>query len=254
MKPNILLMNFTHVYEQERFLKNHRFKWLDCTDLNGTDCYCDEEAAARLKSRMAGYEPDGIHFIDSGNYHYVSKFWTDKIRQPFSLVVFDHHPDMQPSLFDEMISCGSWVKTVLDTNPFLRKVLVVGAAENLIHAVPAEYLPRVKFYSDVTLSHEEGWKKFASEHVKEPVYISVDKDVLNTDAAVTNWDQGVFSLNELEHLLAVIFRSEKVIGVDVCGECSMSLDYFEEQRELIKDGKANSELLALFLSETSSTH
>ncbi len=37
MKPNILLMNFTHVYEQERFIRNQRFQWLDCTDLNGTD-------------------------------------------------------------------------------------------------------------------------------------------------------------------------------------------------------------------------
>lgn len=33
MKPNILLMNFTHVYEQERFIRNQRFQWLDCTDL-----------------------------------------------------------------------------------------------------------------------------------------------------------------------------------------------------------------------------
>lgn len=80
-------MNFTHVYEQERFIRNQRFQWLDCTDLNGTDCYCDEEAALKLKQRMEPFAPDGIHFIDSGNYHYVSKFWTDKIREPFSLVV-----------------------------------------------------------------------------------------------------------------------------------------------------------------------
>lgn len=67
MKPNILLMNFTHVYEQERFIRNQRFQWLDCTDLNGTDCYCDEEAALKLRQRMEPFAPDGIHFIDSGN-------------------------------------------------------------------------------------------------------------------------------------------------------------------------------------------
>ena len=66
MKPNILLMNFTHVYEQERFIRNQRFQWLDCTDLNGTDCYCDEEAALKLRQRMEPFAPDGIHFIDSG--------------------------------------------------------------------------------------------------------------------------------------------------------------------------------------------
>ena len=110
-------MNFTHVYEQERFINDIHFQWIDCTDLNGTNCYCDAEAAKVIRQRMAPYLPEGIHFIDSGNYHYISKFWTDKIKTPFSLVVFDHHPDMQPSLFDNLMSCGCWVKKVLDTNP-----------------------------------------------------------------------------------------------------------------------------------------
>lgn len=253
MKPNILLMNFTHVYEQERFIRNQRFQWLDCTDLNGTDCYCDEEAALKLKQRMESFAPDGIHFIDSGNYHYVSKFWTDKIREPFSLVVFDHHPDMQPSLFEEMLSCGSWVKAVIDTNPFLQKVLIVGADERLIHAIPVSYSSRVKCYSEASFSHEEAWCNFSREYVNEPVYISVDKDVLNKKAAVTNWDQGKFSLAELEELLAIIFRQEKVIGVDICGETTYSLDLFEEQHDLQIDSEANRELLNWFLSQTTET-
>lgn len=252
MKPNILLMNFTHVYEQERFIRNQRFQWIDCTDLNGTDCYCDEEAAEALRQRIAPYAPDGIHFIDSGNYHYLTKFWTEKIRQPFSLVVFDHHPDMQPSLFEEMLSCGSWVKNVLDTNPNLQKVLLVGAAERLIRAIPPEYRPRVKCYSETALSHEEAWKDFSREHVREPVYISVDKDVLDHESSATNWDQGSLSLKELEQLLGIIFRQENIIGVDICGECSPSLDLFEEERELRIDGKANAELLSLFLKEIGS--
>jgi len=33
MKPNIILMNFTHVYEQERFINDIHFQWIDCTDL-----------------------------------------------------------------------------------------------------------------------------------------------------------------------------------------------------------------------------
>ena len=125
MKPNIILMNFTHVYEEENFIKNRRFRWIDCTDLNGVDCYCDVDARRRLEEKIALFSPEGIHFIDSGNDHYLSKLWTDKIREPFSLVVFDHHPDMQPTLFEDMLSCGSWVKDVLETNPFLHKVFIV---------------------------------------------------------------------------------------------------------------------------------
>ena len=81
--------------------------------LNGTECYCDEEGASALQRMIADYSPQGIHFIDSGNYHYVTKFWTDKLATPFALLVFDHHPDMQPPLFEHILSCGSWVKDVL---------------------------------------------------------------------------------------------------------------------------------------------
>lgn len=28
MKPEIVVMNFTHVYEQERFLSNSHFRWI----------------------------------------------------------------------------------------------------------------------------------------------------------------------------------------------------------------------------------
>lgn len=246
MKPEIIVMNFTHVYEQERFLNNRRFRWIDCTDLNGTDCYCDTEAASAISRRIEPYSPHGLHFIDSGNYHYVSKLWTDKINEPFSMVLFDHHPDMQPSLFEEMLSCGSWVKNMLDTNPCLRKVLIVGAADKLIRSVPDEYKSRVKFYGESVMEHEEAWRSFSHEHVDEPVYISVDKDVLNKESAVTNWDQGSMSLNSLESLLTIILRNENVIGIDVCGECTPSLDLFDEQRSLNIDGKANKELLSLY--------
>lgn len=254
MKPNIILMNFTHVYEQERFINDIHFQWIDCTDLNGTNCYCDAEAAKVIRQRMTPYLPEGIHFIDSGNYHYISKFWTDKIKTPFSLVVFDHHPDMQPSLFDNLMSCGCWVKKVLDTNPYLQKVCIVGAAEKLIKALHPNYGEKLKFYSETELSHEEGWNRFSHEHLNEPVYISVDKDVLDIKSAVTNWDQGSLSLTELEKLLSIILKKEEIIGVDICGECSSSLDVFQKNRELSINSKANKELLNLFLSNQNEIH
>lgn len=247
MKPNIILMNFTRVYEEEHFVNNRRFRWIDCTDLNGVDCYCDADARRCLEAKMAPFPPDGIHFIDSGNYHYLSKLWTDKIREPFSLVVFDHHPDMQPTLFEDMLSCGSWVKDVLETNFFLHKVFIVGAAEKLVEAMTTGYGDKVKCYSETDLSHEESWRRFSEEHIDCPIYISVDKDVLNAASAATNWDQGSLSLDELEHLLGIILSKESVIGVDICGECPRSLSLFEEKRELEIDGEANQELLTLFL-------
>lgn len=81
---SVVVMNFTGVYDYESFLRNPKIKWLDCRHLNGTECYCDEEGASALKRLIDGYSPQGIHFIDSGDYHYVTKFWTDKLDVPFA--------------------------------------------------------------------------------------------------------------------------------------------------------------------------
>lgn len=236
-------MNFTGVYENEAFSRNPHFTWLDCRHLQGTNCYCDAEGASALQKIMAGYTPEGIHFIDSGNFHYVTKFWTDKLDRPFSLIVFDHHPDMQPPLFAELLSCGSWVKDCIDTNPMLQKVIIAGASEQLIQAVPEAYKEKVHFYGEQTLRHEDAWQRFAAEHISEPVYISIDKDVLNPQSASTNWDQGSLSLPELEELLAIILKHEKVTGIDICGECTASLNLLHEAREAGIDSHANAELL-----------
>lgn len=249
MKPVIIIMNFTHIYEQEIFLKNSDFIWLDCTEIYGTSCYCDEGAKKKLIRKIAPYGPEGIHFIDSGNYHYMSKLWTDKIRQPFSLVVFDHHPDMQPALFDNLMSCGCWVKEVLDSNPYVQKVCIVGASEELAEEIDESYLNRLIFYSDQSFSHEETWEKFVHEHIYEPVYISVDKDVLNPESAVTNWDQGTFSLDELDELLSIILRKQHVIGVDICGECSLTFSFFKSQEDEAINNHTNKVLANLFLNQ-----
>lgn len=242
----VVIMNFTGVYDWERFSHERNYTWLDCTHLQGTECYCDQESAEALKQLIADYPAKAIHFIDSGNYHYLTKFWTDKIQEPFSLVVFDHHPDMQPPLFEGVISCGGWVKEVIDTNPYVRNVILVGVSEKLKDAIPEAYRNRVIFYGEKELSHEAAWKRFSSQHVEGAVYLSIDKDVLNARSAATNWDQGILSLPELEKLLSIILHHEQVIGIDICGECPTTLDIFREKQEVALDDKANKELLDFF--------
>lgn len=217
MKGKLIVMNFTHAYEEERFLRNPYFEWIDCTHLEGTDCYCDSEGEREVKRLIAPYPPEGIHWIDSGDYHYLTKLWTDKITSPFSLVVFDHHPDMQPSLFDNLLSCGCWVRTLLDTHPYLQKVCIIGAAEKLKKETEG-YDKRLLYFSEETLSHPEAWKLFSEFYLNEPVYLSVDKDILNPKYATTNWDQGSLDLSQLLALLRVILTHERIIGVDICGD------------------------------------
>lgn len=244
-------MNFTGVYDYESFSHTPKFAWIDCTHLQGVECYCDKDGASALKKIIENYPAEGIHFIDSGNYHYLTKFWTDKIHQPFSLIVFDHHPDMQPPLFEEMISCGSWVEDVIKTNPYLQKVIIIGASEQLIQNVAPQYKKQVEFYSEQSLELATTWKKFSAEVINTPVYISVDKDVLNPQSAITNWDQGSFTLEELEQLLSIILKNETTIGIDICGECPATLNIFEEEKETQLDNTANQGLLNFFLANQS---
>ena len=179
-------MDFTGAYRSQSFACGEGFEWLDCRAIEGTDCYCDKEGEAALRKLIAAFSPYGLHFLDSGNYHYVTKFWTDKIRERFSLVLFDHHTDMQPAMFEGLLSCGGWVKDMLDANPFLQKVLIIG--------VPEEEAPEL------------------------PIYVSVDKDVLSKECASTNWDQGNLASDFLMDAIACLMSRYRVIGMDVCGE------------------------------------
>jgi arginase family enzyme len=238
MKPSILVMNFSRVYEHESFLKNRNYEWIDCTGITGTSCFCDDEARKIITEKIAGYESGGIHFIDSGNYHYVSLFWIAKIKEPFTLVVFDHHTDLQPSSFGDILSCGNWVREALETNPMIKKIVIAGASPNLTVNTTREYNERLIFYNDKLLKEKDTLRQFEGEKLSGPVYISIDKDVLDTGLPVTNWDNGTLSLAELKKLLSVILKNQRVIGVDICGE----LTYSDDPLELLNCESLNNEI------------
>ena len=92
----IVLMNFSGIYREEEFWKNRQVSWIELQDVCGTNCYCDEEAIAEINKRTENYPTAGIHFIDSGNYHYMTRLWLTRMDQPFCLLVYDNHTDMQP--------------------------------------------------------------------------------------------------------------------------------------------------------------
>lgn len=243
----VVVVNFTDVYKNESFYRHTDYTWIDCTDIQETKYYCSDEAVSSIEKRIQPFSPYGIHFIDSGNYHYMSKLWTDKIREPFSLIVFDHHPDMQPSLFANILSCGCWVKEILDTNPFIRKVIIIGAADVLLRqagiVAGKGADKRVIAFSERALHQRSSWRMFSSLHLNEPVYISIDKDVLEGEAAVTDWDNGSMTLAELKALLDQILREDKVLGIDICGDCSDTLRTITDRSIIHVNDECNKELL-----------
>ncbi len=222
MDTPFIIMDFTKVYRSQTFYLNYRYNWIDCSEISGSDCYCDREATYAIRDRISGLPVRAVHFLDSGNHHYITKFWTDKIHQDFILVVADHHPDMQPALFEDILSCGGWVRTVLDTNLFLKEVLFIGVAP--------EYELSCDKYR--LFRHPE------KPSPGLPVYISIDKDVLNPEVVTTNWNQGTMTYNHLQAIIKEIMARHQVLGVDICGECSTCIDN--------RSNRINSRLLKLF--------
>ena len=182
----------TDAYEYQSFyLSKENINILDCRDVEGTRCYLDDAAKEELLSRIADSSPEGLHFIDSGNYHYLSLLWLSKIEEDFNLVLFDHHPDDQPPSFGMITSCGGWVLEAKETLSHLKNVYTFGVGE----------MPDI-----------------ASIPTDLPLFISIDKDVLAPEFALTDWDQGDMTVPEMLELLKDITKTHKIIGVDICGE------------------------------------
>lgn len=235
------IQDFTGIYSEQPFMQELRERanvyWMDCTNISGTDCYCDDDAQAEIRKMMdqaadritanndAGFT--GIHFFDNGNYHYMSKLWTDRVNEDFDLVIFDHHPDMQPPRFEGILSCGGWVKEVLDNNKFIRNVVLIGVADHLIEEIKNEpsaefekYASRVTFIPETLLRTPNfDISQVALAALRSSnLYISIDKDALSIDDVVTNWDQGSLTFEQLENILKNLFAHRKTLGVDICGE------------------------------------
>lgn len=99
---------------------------LDFTTLSGTTGFCDDAAADEIRRRIADFPARGIHFLDNGNFHYLTRFWCEKISEDFALVVYDHHVDLRKPVFPGLMSCGSWIRDVLLRNSHCRAVLIIG--------------------------------------------------------------------------------------------------------------------------------
>ena len=173
-----------------------------------------------------------------------------RLQEPFSLIVLDHHPDMQRPQWEGVVSCGGWVTDVLENNPFVRNIIVVGASDELISQVPERLREKVWFYSQAEINHHQAWPSKAGKRIHEPVYISIDKDVLRKQDAITDWSNGDMSLLQLQAVLRIIYANEKVIGVDITGECSATLDYLSEVKDASVNNRANEELMQMILSES----
>ncbi len=222
-----VIMNFSGIYKNQNFYKNYAEEeifWTELSDLSGCNCYCDAEASDRIRKEIQAFTGKGLHFIDSGNYHYMTRLWLEKLQIPFRLLVFDNHTDMQPPAFGGLLSCGGWIAASLEELPLLQEVILVGPDEEAYTQVEPDLQQKVLFLSreklsTMTAEEKVGFFNNLSEDL--PLYVSVDKDVLCKGDASTTWSQGDMHLSELMSFLELVLERQNILGMDVCGECDM---------------------------------
>ncbi|MBN2948155.1 MAG: arginase family protein [Blautia sp.] len=225
-KEDIIIMNFSGIYKQQQFWQTgeiqRNISWVEVQELPGSNCYCDGDAMETLRQKLEEFDADGIHFIDSGNYHYMSRIWLEKLNTPFRLVVFDNHTDMQPPAFGGLLSCGGWVAASLEELPLLKEVLLVGPDQEAFDQTEPVLREKVRFLSREKLGEmtlEEKISFFEELTAEFPTYLSVDKDVLCPEEASTTWSQGEMTLEELCEFVKILLEKQDILGMDVCGEC-----------------------------------
>lgn len=241
---------------------------LDFTTLSGTTGFCDDAAADEIRRCIADFPARGIHFLDNGNFHYLTRFWCEKITENFVLVVYDHHVDLRKPVFPGLMSCGSWIRDVLLRNSHCRAVLIIGPEraqadiiERELQSLVAEDQPPrssapARLYCFTEDDILDGRAARELPHLLDalhlPVYISIDKDVLSRKVLRTNWDQGIMTEAEFRRELDRFTMDPDIhiLGVDICGEpaynaCRRLLD---DTRDLRRSDGVNRRLLEHYLS------
>jgi arginase family enzyme len=188
------------------------------------------------------YEAQVAPFIvyGSGDFHHLSALWARKLSDPFVLVSFDNHPDwdIRPPRW----ACGGWVNRALEL-PQVKKVSVWGCGNfecwgprQLFGNRRAEREGRLEVHpwaDDRSASEQnrpgailrsnwrEHFARFAAELGGSNVYVTIDLDCLRAEDAVTNWESGRFTLEDVVWALTELRAANaQIVAGDICGAFS----------------------------------
>jgi arginase family enzyme len=223
--------------------------------------------------RLPPIHRSDLVFMGSGDFHHVSFLLIERLQRAVQVVVLDNHPDNMRYPFG--IHCGSWVSHVSEL-PFVTRVHVLGITSSDVegaHVIENHLAPlrsgKIVYWcvrrnlralrtfgardSRSFASAGELLDRFASEiaETNEPLYLSIDKDVLAQDVVQTNWDQGVMLLEELES--AIDLLRGRLIGSDVVGDVS-SYRYRSRFKRLLSGLDRQPEIPAASLQAMQARH
>ena len=188
-----------------------------------------------------------VTFYGSGDFHHLSAALLARFDAPMTVVHVDNHPDWVR--FPATFNCGAWVNRALEL-PAVKKVITIGPcsddlklpelkganlaaiANGKLEMFPWRAAPSRVFAAEGAEAGYLTWRNLADEAfdgflddltAKIPtrsVYLTIDKDALDEDEAITNWDQGQMRLSHVQALVVALAKSFHIAGADVCGDYS----------------------------------
>jgi arginase family enzyme len=225
---------------------------------------------AALRDRLGERLPAGLGprlvFAGSGDFHHVTPTLLARALEaspgrPVTVLHLDNHPDWVR--YANGLHCGSWVGTAART-PGVAKVVTVGVCSSDVGAARARHgdlslilEDRLALYAyrapdggkSLTLANRT-WptietlglatflERLLAEITTERVYVTLDKDVLRSTDAATNWDQGRMGADELFAILNAVLTRHRLIGADVVGDWSRPAYGGGGMAALMKRGEA----------------
>lgn len=256
----IRILNFDNsVTSQKGLLSLYNADVVDLTDLGPKVRFWTDESGRRaLSERIPKDGAGGVTFLGSGDFHHVTEVLLSRYDDPISVIDFDFHQDWDGT--SSLLHCGSWVTRVLRRNTILKCLILGASAKEMdffslqagslgnlkddrIELYPYSSKPGIVFFRHVpaNISYKTtgfrfftkiAWNELKDKDMAKfftPIlrrlptkkaYITIDKDCMGTDAALTNWDQGKMPLDRVLAILKLIKENCEIVGMDITGDYS----------------------------------
>lgn len=213
--------------------KRFKMDTVGLSDLsNNLRFYADRRGIEGCSARLAPYSGGGVFaFLGSGDFHHLTLLMVEMLGKPFHLVVFDNHVDC--SFMVPKYHCGNWMYHAARL-PMCRRVTHIGSNDgngfgSRIGIRPLERQGRLAMLPGAEASGKGALERFKAlvgdAGAGVPVYVSIDKDVLDAKEAPGDWDNGAMSAKSLTAMLEWIRMNFHIIGCDVTGEMGGAFSY-----------------------------
>jgi len=186
----------------------------------------------------------------SGDFHHLTALWVRRVTEARIVVSFDNHPDwdVRPPRW----ACGGWGNRALEL-PHVQKISVWGCgnfecwwpgrifgnrrAERAgcleVHPWADDRPPSDQNRRGAIL--RSNWRDRFGQFVEtmrgSNLYVTIDIDCLRSENAVTNWESGRFTVEDVAWALTQLRASNaSIVGGDICGAFSPPIYARRKQR------------------------